>query len=72
MFVPPLLIYCTVNVREFCREFKLGRGLLVSLRLDVDDAEEAVDAEPLYEPMATDDSALAAEGTAASAMEETD
>ena len=45
---------------------------MISLGLDVDDAEEVVDAEPSSEPMATDDAAPAAEGTAASAMEEID
>jgi len=45
---------------------------MISLGLDVDDAEETVDAEPSSEPMATDDAAPAAEGTSTSAMEEID
>ena len=45
---------------------------MIGLGLDIDDAEEAVDAEPSSEPMDTDDAAPAAEGTAASAMDEID
>ena len=44
----------------------------IGLGLDVDNAEEAVVAEPSSEPVATDDTALAAEGTSTFAMEEID
>ena len=45
---------------------------MISLGLDINDAEEAVVAEPSSEPVATDDTALAAEGASTFAMEEID